>query len=335
MIAFPYRGVETWTNHFGFRVVRLHYSADPDKTPGWAEKQRKGMTDPAMFEQEFEINFNATRGQLIYQWQDEATLCKSFPIPHNWTRYTALDPHPRVPHAMLWGAVDPHGDLWIYREYWPSRVYGIPGRIPEEDTRVNIKDYVQVIKWLESAENPENQGKDEKIYRRVIDYAARSFGQGTTDDPEQPNFQQRFESKAREVIDEERKQIAEGKISRVTNPEFYMRFEDAKKDHGVGFETVNEWLKPRPCYEDDNLVFRSHVHIFQDACPELLLEMRDYRHKPLTPLQTESQDPSPLPINKRIHMCDNFRYLVMEGPEHAIMKPMRSTWKPMRDGVAY
>jgi hypothetical protein len=328
MIEFPATGIETWKNPYG-RVLRLHYSADPEKTPEWADKQRRGMTDPAMFEQEYEINFNATRGQLIFQWQDDATLCKSFPIPHDWTRYTALDPHPRVPHAKLWGAVDPQGDLWIYREYWPSKVYGRPGRIPEDDVRITIKDFIQVVKWLESSENPDNGGKDEKIHRRVIDYAARSFGQGTTDDPEQPNFQQRFESKAREILDEECRQ------GHVVNPEFFMLFEDAKKDHGVGFETVNEWLKPRPYYEGDNLIFRSHLHIFQDACPETILQMRDYRHKPLTPLQSESQDPSPLPINKRIHMCDNLRYLVMERPEYIGNSRMKSTWKPIVDGVRY
>jgi hypothetical protein len=308
----------SFTNEYGQDVLYLHYSADPTKDKAWAERERAGMTNPALYDQEYEINFSATSGELIYQLIADATLEKTFPIPHEWTRYSVLDPHPRVPHAMLWGAVDPEGDVWVYREFWPSKMeHGRPGNIPEDDNRVSIKQFLQIIQYLESSENPENHGTDENIYRRVIDYAARSFGQGTTDDPDQPNFQQRFESIGREL-------------------DMYMRFEDAKKDRGVGFETVNEWLRPRPYADSDGGIrMRSKLHIFQDECKELLYEISEYRHKPLTPLQAETQDPSPLPIKKRDHLCDCLRYLLMEKPEYIGGARPKSTWKPMREGVAY
>lgn len=308
----------SFTNDYGMDVLYLHYTADPSKGSDWAEAERAAMTNSDLYDQEYEINFAATSGQLIYKLIAEATLEKTFAIPKEWTRYSVLDPHPRVPHAMLWGAVDPEGDVWIYREFWPSKMeHGKPGRIPEDDNRISIREYLQIIKYLESAENPENGNQDESIYRRVIDYAARSFGQGTTDDPDQPNFQQRFESIGREL-------------------DMYMRFEDAKKDHGVGFETVNEWLRPRP-YADMNggIRMRSRLHIFQDECKELLYEIGEYRHKQLTPLQADSQDPSPLPIKKRDHLCDAMRYLLMEKPEFIGNTRAKSNWKPIVSGIAY
>lgn len=71
-----------------------------------------------------------------------------------------------------------------------------------DDNRYRIRHYVETIYYLESLENPQNEYKgerfDEHIYEREIDFAARAFGKGTSDDPEQPNFQQRFEQKSEE-----------------------------------------------------------------------------------------------------------------------------------------
>lgn len=108
-IEFPHAGMETWVNSHGIRIMRLHYSADPEKTAEWAAAQKAGMTDPARYRQEYEIDFSATLGQLVYILHDEATLCNSRPLHPNATKYFSLDPHPRAPHAFLWCAVEPDG----------------------------------------------------------------------------------------------------------------------------------------------------------------------------------------------------------------------------------
>ena len=199
-VEFPHAGMQSWTNPNGIRILQLHYSADETKGGGekipvpelgmslspWAFGQYQSMTDKAMYRQEYEIDHGAKLGTLLYQLVEEATLERSFPIPTNWTRYYGLDPHPMVPHASLWLAVDEWGDGWIYRELWPSRIYGRPGNVPEDDNRFTIREYVETVQWLESAENPKNEGKAETIAKRVIDYAARAFGKGTSDDGEQP-----------------------------------------------------------------------------------------------------------------------------------------------------
>lgn len=38
--------------------------------------------------------------------------------PVHWPRVMLLDPHDRLPHALLWVACDEAGDYWAYREAW-------------------------------------------------------------------------------------------------------------------------------------------------------------------------------------------------------------------------
>lgn len=243
-----------------------------------------------------------------------------------------LDPHPSVPHAFLWCASDPWGDRWYYRELWPSRacfryenglLLGKPGPCPPDDPVIRIKDYVETVKWLESSSNPENRTEqavafDEKIVARVIDYAARAFGKGTNDDAEQPNFQMRYEGFMQLLG-----------LSCST-------FEDAKKDHAVGFEVVNSGLKPREVIGNDGEKRkRSKIHIFRDKCPELIWQLKNARRQLLTPLQAESKDPTGKPIEVRLHMADDLRYIEMANPVYLKPSPQKSTWKPRGEGIAY
>jgi hypothetical protein len=342
-ILHPHPGMRSWVNEFGATVLRLHYEADPDKGGGakteveaaghklllspWALQQFRASTSHDLFLQEYEIVFDATQGALIYQYTPEATKEKSFPIPPDWTRIMALDPHPAVPHAFLWAAVDPWNDAWVYRELWPSKMYGKEGNVPEDDNRFRIKEYVETVAYLESEDNPENEyrGKRfrEHIHKRVIDYAARAFGTGTSDDDAQPNFQQRYEGKAQE-------------LALAKDIEFSMQFEDAKKDHSVGEECVNEWLKPRTVDDGrDGWKEKSRLHIFADRCPELILQLRTVRRKRLTAMQAATQDPTGEQVKKRNHMTDDLRYICMAGPQYIPPVKARDTWKPQHTGIAY
>src|SRR5437899_376455 len=309
---FPHPGISTWENPHGIRIFRLHYSADPDKTPEWDAKQKAAMTNPADYEQEYEINFSAKLATLIYHIHDEATLQNNFPIRSDWTRYFALDPHPVVPHAALWVAVDKWGDLWSYRELWPSRVYGQRGNIPEDDNRFSIKQYVETVQWLESNDNPENEGKAEDIYFRVIDYAARAMGQGFFDEKPEYNFQKRFEELGN------------------------WTFQDCIKDNQAGPEKVNEWLKPRDVEQKDGTFKpKSRLHIFQDRCPELVYELKNNRYQQQTPLMMERQDPTGKAMAKRNHLTDCLKYLAMAEICYVGKQQMKSNWKPIAAGVNY
>jgi quinol monooxygenase YgiN len=339
----PHRGLQTWVNTHKIRVIRLHYDADPKKGDGekvfvpqinrdlspWAKAEFDRTTDANNFLREYEIDSNAKSGQLVYQLHREATLEQSFPIPKHWTRYWGLDPHQRRPHASLWIAVAPSGDAYAYRELWPSKVCGKPGKVPEDDNRIRVKDYLQTVKWLQSGAeetlkindvehegNPENIYGPERIWRQVIDYAARGF-KDTSDSKDQRNMQQRFEDAARDI-------------------HFDLRFEDAIKDVATGIEVVNDWLKPRLVESNGQWVSKSKLHIFQDKCPEFVHELNTNRYPQLTPLMAERKDPEEKPLQQRKHMTDNAKYLCLTGLDYVAQNHnVHSTWKPIVEGVAF
>lgn len=351
--SFPFPGITTWRTAYGFDVWRLHYESDPVKGLGpkthvadinmdlspWALKEYQGMTDKALYRQEYEIDFEATQGTRLFYMDPEATLVRRKdigPIPHHWTRWYGLDPHPRVPHSHLWCAVDPYGDRYYYRELWPSKIYGMKGNLPEDDNRHTIKDHLEAVHYLESAENDghslipgcrfsgDNGGKAEKIFRRVIDYAARAFGQGTSDDPKPTeNFQQRFEKISRE-------------IGKVEGDGWHMNFRDCVKDMEAGIALVNEGLKPLKMEINGEWKKRSRIHIIEDNCPELVLQIRENRYPKLTPLQADTRDPISDPIQKRRHGSDILRYIEMDKPRY--IAPSRgnlNNWEPLTPGINY
>lgn len=344
-------------NAHGIAVLRLHYEADPTKGGGekvhvpaigmdlspWAKREFDRMTDKSLYRQEYEIDGSATLGQLMFHLDEEASIIEpgdEFPIPQNWTRRMSLDPHPAVPHAFLWCATDPYGDRWYYRELWPSSVafryeggelLGSPGPCPDNDADWRIRDYVAAIRYLESSENPENTDKiagrfDEKIYQRVIDYAARAFGKGTNDDDPTDNFQTRYEQHMSGTCK------CEPRCQPVKRP----FFDDAKKDVEVGREVVNAGLKRVSVMGNDGEFHPSaKIHIFRSRCPELIWQLKNARRQQLTPLQAQRQDPSGRIVKVRTHQADNLRYLETANPVYvAPSRPVEDVAPPVQ-GLSY
>jgi len=56
---------------------------------------------------------------LIYkEFTPESHIIDPPDIGEDWTRYMAIDPHERTPTAVLWLAVDPKGNHYLYDELW-------------------------------------------------------------------------------------------------------------------------------------------------------------------------------------------------------------------------
>lgn len=346
----PFPGIQVHTTEHGFVVLRLHWSADPAKAKGeqtyvpeikrslspWALKLYNAATDKSLFLQEYEIDASATLGQRVFQLDEEASLEPSFPIPPKWTRYFSIDPHRSVPWAMLWVAIDPWGDMWAYRELWPSKVcfryeggilMGKAGPVPDDDNRYRIKEYASTIYYLESDDSPSNKDGDqpfaEKIYERVIDYAARGFGLDV-DDPAALNYQARLEKEAYDFAKER-------------GLKWSLDFVDAKKDRGVGEEVVNGWLRPREVQTTGEIEFtrKAKLHIFADKCPELIYELKNNRRQQLSAVQAEKMDPTGKPIEIRKHMTDNLLYICAANPEYHVLRVVEDTYSPLVPGIAY
>jgi len=75
------KGISRRRTKLGFNILRLHYTADPDKDPAtqvgkvWYNEARKGMS-AARWAQEFEIDYGALSGQLVFpEWDDSNARC--------------------------------------------------------------------------------------------------------------------------------------------------------------------------------------------------------------------------------------------------------------------
>lgn len=115
-----------------------------------------------------------------------------------------------------------------------------------------------------------------------------------------------------------------------------MKFKDAKKDHDVGEDCVNEYLLPREVDDGrDGFHKSSRLHIFEDRCPELIYELDNVRRENLSPLQMERMDPTGKPVPVRKHMTDNLRYICMANPTYVPPRASIEGWVPVVAGIAY
>ena len=106
------KGMEQYTTETGIRVLRLHYSADPDKDPDtekgmrWFQNQIKGYPGGqagAKWQQEMEINFSIFSGNKVYpDWiERQAKIAVDpFNVPEEWPIYCGYDYGTANPFAL-------------------------------------------------------------------------------------------------------------------------------------------------------------------------------------------------------------------------------------------
>lgn len=324
----PMQGINIWKNKRGALVFRLHHTADPQKTMAWYDEAAKGMEENYA-RQEFQIDFHATSGSRMFHFDPAATLEEPFKIPLEWTRYFVLDPGRAKPHACLWAAVDPEQFIHIYRELWPSKVYNMPGNVPEDDNLFTPREFTEAVAWLESKANKKNFG-NEKIYDRIIDYFARTLREGSIATGTEPglNLQDLFEQAGEE-------------ISRDAKYEhFDFRFVDATKENkDASIVMLNTALKPsKNVLKKDGSGFElwSKIRISKD-CPELIWQLETNRRVQQTAHQKDVSDPELKGIQKRNDLSDCALYLIRHEPEYHEPNPSSrvSTWLPAHEGVNF
>lgn len=81
---------------------------------------------------------------LVYKEYDPLKhIVAPIAIPPEWPRYVSIDPHPRNPHAVVWAAISPRGELYVYDELY------IDALIPELCRQIKAKTGTQrVVKWV-------------------------------------------------------------------------------------------------------------------------------------------------------------------------------------------
>jgi hypothetical protein len=67
-------------------------------------------------------SWTAFSGQVFEEWNVDLHIVPRFAIPAGWPRYNGIDYGFAAPWAVLWGAQDQDGRVWIYREVTATKV---------------------------------------------------------------------------------------------------------------------------------------------------------------------------------------------------------------------
>lgn len=133
-----------------FIVARLHYTADPERAkPEWKLKTRPGYTE-ATWRKEYEIDFEALSGLLVYPMFDESVHLISRrdldidKLNTRGIRIRVLDHGGTNPTACLWAWIDPDDNWIIYREYYKANDV-IPNHAREIKQRSQRESYYNSI----------------------------------------------------------------------------------------------------------------------------------------------------------------------------------------------
>lgn len=285
----------------GWAVPRAHYAADPALILAAVEALRAKAPTPAYWRQEMEIVADALEGQLVYpEFRPAVHVIDDEQVPTRLTRYMAIDPHPRTPHAMLWVGIDSWHDVYVYRELWPSVAYARQQN-PREDERENeytTKEYAETIAHVEgNALDWRDQAKDseyavyaerpggERIVCRYMDVAGKGF----------------------KVSDEG--QTWESYATRYAR--YGISCADPIRWHQVGEDAIRELLRARG-HEVYGEWPRLHV---ARSCQELILEFQRCRYAPMTG-RPDTSEVKQEAAKVRTHLLDCLRYLATARPEY-------------------
>jgi hypothetical protein len=290
----PVKGLSMRRTANGIPVVRLHYTALEYATPEWIAAQRARYTSQAYWDLEMEIKYEALSGQRVYPEFDPVIhVVPDAEVPRVGCRYMSLDPHPRTPHAFLYVLIDHYSDWWVYRDLWPSVVWGQPKtlRDDEEDNSYTIREYAETITTLEgnrlewhNAETDDEyaiyrkRDNGERIIERFMDQAGKGF-RASGEQSREETYARRYDR-------------------------FGIQCADPYKSHKSGEDAIRALLKLRK-HDTKGLWPRLHVAA---SCKELIVEFLKYRYK-VTRVANAEKDLKQEGVEARSHQLDNLRYL--------------------------
>jgi hypothetical protein len=301
------QGISARQTKLGFNVLRVHYSADPDKDPQtpqgrrWMEEAKKGMAD-ARWRQEHEIDYGALGGQLVFPEFDESIHFGPLDLPlspDRWTVWLACDPHPRRAHAFVWLAINRYGDMVIPWSWWPQDVN--EEREQQGKNRLLIREYTEALRDVEKA------ALFPASYMELMDQAGKNFNSD-----EEHNFFDAYEAEgvAFQPAKKNREYAGYGLISKALTPTKFV----------VGNE---EQFKPqltimRGCGYNDELVRQFKM-----------LRFREFKGN------VEDKDPPSEPMDKERHLIDCVSYILLDGPMFIDRTKRQADYDPIYPAIGY
>lgn len=295
------KGISRRTTKLGFNVLRLHYTADPDKDPAtpagkrWLDEAKKGMSD-ARWRQEHEIDYGALGGTLVFPGFDESihVIPHRLPLhPSYSTVWLACDPHPRTAHAFLWLAVNKEGELAVVWSWWPEERH-------KRESMV-VKDYVEGLRDVENAK------LFPASYLELMDVAGKSFNA-----TEEQSYFDRYR-------------------------ECGVYFNPAKKNRDLsGYDLINESLQPTAYTAGDKTEQRPRLTIFA-GCGDndvLVYQMKSLRYREWKGAVTDKDAPEE-PQQKERHLIDCLSYILLDKPRFIDRTRRGDSFEPVYSSLGY
>lgn len=303
-ITQPMPGLSKHVSPQGWVILRIHYSCDPsmrdDAKLKRVSKVFGGIGSPR-WKREMEIDAEAMGGALVHQKYDETIhVIPDKDIPEYGCLYMSLDPHPRTEHAGLWLLVTRDYDFYVYREMWPSNVYGTGKRLSDDEAcnQYTVRKYAEYIAFLEGNkivvhnENEADQWAEyveqaggERIMSRYMDQAGKGFKISGEGQPDEFIFDKYLE--------------------------YGIYCQDPIKSHAVGNDAIDELLEVR----SHPVVGKwSRLHIAQ-SCLEIRMEFKNHRWAPSS--NSPARDLNQKVSQFRTHSLDNLRYLATSNLYYA------------------
>lgn len=189
-------GLAERTTRSGYKSVRLHYTADPDKDPktergrAWMTRALagvKGGMSSSAWQREMEIDFNVRAGQKVFEGLElmkDRIMVRPFEVPAFWSVKGGYDWGKRNPFAYIEGTVDHDGTKYIcYGAYGSD--FGLPSqaeliKASPYQKRVNVR-YADPSIWIE---NQVAKDGSYTSFQRIFSSDPHNIGfiQGRTDD---------------------------------------------------------------------------------------------------------------------------------------------------------
>jgi PBSX family phage terminase large subunit len=222
-----------------FALIRAPSTENVFLPDGYVESMLSTYSEERI-QREVMASFDAFEGAVYPEFRRDQHVVDDFVIPPQWTRVIGIDHGYRNPAAWIWGAVDPDGAIYIYREFYESEwlIEEIIRGKPEK----NEKGVMALMKV---------DGKYEKIERAVIDPSTKAA---------------RNEREGRKISDFD--------IYQENLPADFPLF-TANNDVSPGIDRVKTFLKPNQRTGRPRLyIFRSCSNLIDEICKYRYKELR-------------------------------------------------------------
>ena len=106
------------------RLYAEHFEIDdnPFLSPDYVENLKKSTPPGMWYNRKIKGLWVAAEGVVYEGWNTDVHYIEPFDIPHDWVRVRMIDFGYTNPFVNLWGAVDPDGRFYIYREHYQANM---------------------------------------------------------------------------------------------------------------------------------------------------------------------------------------------------------------------